>query len=100
MADPLVVKQTPEFARWRRDLRDRQAAIAIDRRIDRLARGLVGDAKSVGEGVLELRLNLGPGYRVYFTYRGTTLVILLCGGDKSTQTRDIALARNLAERQP
>lgn len=95
-----AVQETRQFARWREALRDRKASLALDRRIDRLARGLSGDAKAVGGGVMELRVHLGPGYRVYFTYRGAKLIILLCGGDKSSQTRDIALARELAEREP
>lgn len=73
------------------------ARIAI--RIDRLAAGHAGDAKPVGEGVSELRIDHGPGYRVYFTQQGTVTVILLCGGDKSTQAKDIARAKALAKEQ-
>jgi len=75
---------------------DRQARARIQVRIDRLLLGLVGDAKSVGEGVSELRIDFGPGYRVYFTKRGRELVILLAGGDKRTQDRDIKKAIQLA----
>ncbi len=95
-----IIQQTAQFVAWREGLRDRRAALAIDRRIDRLGRGLTGDAKPVGQGVSELRVHLGPGYRLYFTRRGARTIILLCGGDKSSQTRDIVLARELAELEP
>ncbi|MBU1326000.1 MAG: type II toxin-antitoxin system RelE/ParE family toxin [Alphaproteobacteria bacterium] len=94
---PPIIQRTSRFVAWREGLRDRRAAIAIDRRIDRLGRGLMGDVKSVGGEVSELRVDLGPGYRLYFTRRGSRIIILLCGGDKSSQTRDIALAQELAE---
>lgn len=100
MTDRAEVQETREFAQWREALRDRKASVVLDRRIDRLARGLRGDAKAVGGGVMELRVHLGPGYRIYFTYRGAKLIILLCGGDKNSQTRDIVRARELAEREP
>lgn len=77
-------------------LRDRKARAKIAIRIDRLIAGNVGDAQSVGNGVSELRIHYGPGYRVYFTRRRQTLVILLCGGDKSTQAKDIKTAKMLA----
>jgi putative addiction module killer protein len=77
-------------------LRDRRAVARIAARLDRLAAGNSGDAEPVGEGVSELRINYGPGYRVYFIRQGPVLVILLCGGDKSSQGRDIRLARALA----
>ena len=93
------VRQTEVFSKWLRELRDRQARVRIQTRIDRLQLGLTGDVKPVGEGVSELRIDYGPGYRVYFVWRGRELVILLAGGDKRTQDRDIkiamALARNL-----
>jgi putative addiction module killer protein len=82
------VRQTEAFAEWFSTLRDRQAEACIDR----LALGNPGDVRPVGEGVSELRIDYGPGYRLYFIQRGTTLVVLLAGGDKRTQSRDIAAA--------
>jgi putative addiction module killer protein len=93
----LEVRQTEVFQKWRRDLRDDKARAAIASRLGRLARGLVGDAKSVGGGVMEMRIHYGPGYRIYFTRRGREIVILLCGGDKDSQARDIEAAKALAE---
>ena len=90
------VRQTEVFSKWLRELRDRQARVRIQTRIDRLQLGLAGDAKPVGEGVSELRIDYGPGYRVYFIRRGRELVILLAGGDKRTQDRDIKTAMELA----
>jgi putative addiction module killer protein len=90
------VRQTESFARWLTGLRDRRARIRIQARIDRLAIGNPGDVKSVGGGISEMRIDYGPGYRVYFIERGAALVILLAGGDKRTQDRDIARARDLA----
>ncbi|WP_112313511.1 type II toxin-antitoxin system RelE/ParE family toxin [Pseudogemmobacter bohemicus] len=84
------------FDTWLSDLRDRRAVARIAARLDRLAAGNPGDVESVGEGVSELRINYGPGYRVYFIQRGPVLVILLCGGDKSTQSKDIKQAKVLA----
>lgn len=84
------------FDHWLSGLRDRRAVARIAARLDRLAAGNPGDAEPVGEGVSELRINYGPGYRVYFIQRGPVLIILLCGGDKSTQTRDITKAKALA----
>ena len=69
--------------------------MAIAKRIDRLAYGHLGDAKPVGEGITELRVHMGPGYRVYFTRRGDTIIVLLCGGDKASQARDIVRAKAL-----
>ncbi|WP_371346613.1 type II toxin-antitoxin system RelE/ParE family toxin [Ancylobacter sp. IITR112] len=91
----IEVRQTAEFVAWFRGLRDRQARARIDTRIVRLAGGNVGDAKRVGS-ISELRIDYGPGYRLYFTWRGTELVILLAGGDKRTQARDISFATRLA----
>ncbi|HEY0682942.1 MAG TPA: type II toxin-antitoxin system RelE/ParE family toxin [Steroidobacter sp.] len=85
------------FDRWLRDLRDRHARLRVHTRIDRLAGGNPGDAHSVGDGVSELRIDCGPGYRVYFMRRGVDAVVLLCGGDKSTQSRDIERAMAIAE---
>jgi putative addiction module killer protein len=90
------VRQTEAFAAWFSALRDRQAKARIAARIDRLALGNPGDVRPVGEGVSELRIDYGPGYRVYFVQRGTTLVVLLAGGDKRSQSRDIAAARAAA----
>ena len=90
------MRQTEVFATWFRALRDRQARARIQVRIDRLQLGLAGDVRPVGEGVSELRINYGPGYRVYFVRRGPELVILLAGGDKRTQNRDIQKAIELA----
>ena len=85
------------FDTWLSSLRDRRAVARIAARLDRLAAGNPGDVEPVGDGVSELRINYGPGYRVYFIQRGPVLVILLCGGDKSTQSKDIRQAKVLAE---
>ena len=84
------------FDRWLSGLRDRRAVARIAARLDRLAAGNPGDAQPVGEGISELRINYGPGYRVYFIQKGQVLIVLLCGGDKSTQDRDIRQAKALA----
>ena len=93
------MRQTPVFAKWLGGLRDRQARARVQVRMDRLALGLAGDVKPVGSGVRELRIDYGPGYRVYIKHQGRDVVILLAGGDKRTQDRDIkralALARDL-----
>ena len=86
------VRQTDVFTDWFAGLRDRQARARITVRIRRLSLGNPGDVKPVGSGVSEMRIDYGPGYRVYFTQRGEVVVILLCGGDKRTQDRDIAHA--------
>lgn len=96
MSVVLEIRQSPVYARWFANLRDRQARARVDVRIRRLSLGNPGDVKSVGDGVLELRIDYGPGYRVYFTRRGERLVILLAGGDKKSQTKDIAKAIELA----
>jgi putative addiction module killer protein len=90
------VRQTESFARWFAGLRDPRARARIQARIDRLEIGNPGDVKPVGSGISEMRIDYGPGYRVYFVARGTAIVILLAGGDKRTQERDIATARELA----
>ena len=77
--------------------RDDTARAAIAARISRLADGIAGDTKPVGEGVMEMRIHYGPGYRVYFVRRGSEIVILLCGGDKASQDRDIEMAKRLAK---
>ena len=92
----IEIRQTRVFSDWLAGLRDAQARARILVRLDRLARGNPGDVKAVGEGVSELRIAYGPGYRVYFVQRGKALVILLCGGDKGRQDRDIAAAKALA----
>ena len=92
----MEVRQTELFARWITSLRDRRARDRIQARIDRLEIGNPGDVKPVGEGVSEMRIDYGPGYRVYFVQRGETLIILLAGGDMRTQDRGIAAARRLA----
>lgn len=91
----IEVKQTRVFAQWLADLDDELAQTRIATRIVRVRNGLFGDAKSVGGSVSELRIDHGPGYRLYFTRQGRTIVILLCGGDKSSQKRDIRLAREM-----
>jgi putative addiction module killer protein len=92
----IEIRQTEVYARWFARLHDRQARACIDVRIRRLSLGNPGDVGSVGEGVSELRIDYGPGYRVYFVQRGSALVILPAGGDKSTQDRDIHTALELA----
>ncbi len=92
------IQQTEVFSRWFRRLRDREARVRIDKRIRRLAQGNLGDAAPVGEGVSEIRIPYGPGYRVYFVQRGKSLIILLAGGDKDSQRRDIPRALDLARR--
>jgi putative addiction module killer protein len=92
----IEVRQTETFAQWFRRLRDRGAQRRIQVRIDRLETGNPGDVRPVGGGVSEMRIDYGPGYRVYFVRRGVTLVILLAGGDKQTQQQDIAMALKLA----
>ena len=92
----IEVRETEIFARWLANLRDGRARARINARVRRLSIGNLGDAKSVGGGVLELRIDYGPGYRVYFVRRGEALVILVAGGDKRTQSQDIATAIRLA----
>ena len=90
------IRKTNAFAGWMRRLKDRTALAKIAVRLDRLADGHFGDVKSVGEGIRELRIHYGPGYRIYFTRRGDTLIILLCGGNKNSQAKDIRTAQTLA----
>lgn len=85
------------FDKWLSGLRDRRAVARITARLDRLASGNPGDVEPVGNGISELRVNYGPGYRVYYMRRGQYVVVLLCGGDKSSQSRDIKQAKALAE---
>jgi putative addiction module killer protein len=94
---PMIeIRKTEAYARWIDGLRDIRARARILARVERLAMGNPGDVRPVGEGVSELRINYGPGYRVYFSQRGRELFILLGGGDKSTQARDIKTALRLA----
>ena len=93
----IEIRKTDVFARWLDGLRDVQARARIQVRIERLALGNAGDCKAVGKGVAELRIDYGPGYRVYFSKRGSELVILLAGGDKRTQATDIRTAIRLAQ---
>ncbi len=92
----IAIRQTEVFAVWFRDLRDRRARARIQVRIDRLALGNPGDVRPVGEGVSELRIDYGPGYRVYFVRHGEAVIVLLAGGDKRTQAQDIDTALRLA----
>jgi putative addiction module killer protein len=91
------VRQTETFSKWLRKLRDIRARARIQARIDRLELGNAGDAKPLGEGVSEMRIDYGPGYRVYFIQKGSELIILLAGGDKRTQSRDIQKAIEIAK---
>ena len=91
------VRETVTFSSWLSGLRDARAKAEVARRVRRLALGDPGDVKPVGEGVRELRIHYGPGYRVYYVQRGSLLIILLCGGEKSGQAKDIALAWKLAK---
>jgi putative addiction module killer protein len=93
----IELKQTAVFSKWESRLRDKRARTMIAARLTRLAHGLPGDVEPVGEGVSELRIHYGPGYRVYFQQRGNVLIVLLCGGDKGSQARDIANAKKLAK---
>ena len=92
----IEIRETEIYSQWFKSLRNRQAKARIDIRIRRLSMGNPGDVKPVGQGVSELRIDYGPGYRVYFIQQGETLIILLAGGDKRTQERDIKTALDLA----
>jgi putative addiction module killer protein len=92
----IEVRKTEEFERWLRALRDRAARTKILVRIDRLTLGNPGDVRAVGGGISEMRIDHGPGYRAYFTQRGPVLIIILCGGDKDRQERDIRRAKEIA----
>lgn len=91
----IEIRQTETFQSWFAGLKDRRANQVIAKRLVRIEAGLMGDTKSVGEGVSEIRINYGPGYRLYFTKRGQTIIILLCGGDKGSQRRDIRAAQTM-----
>lgn len=91
------IRQTKVFSKWLRKMADIQARAVIARRIERVAGGNLGDVKPVGGKVSELRVNYGPGYRVYFARSGEAVIVLLCGGEKSSQKRDIAAAQKMAK---
>jgi len=92
----IEIRKTDAFAEWLDSLRDIQARARVQARIERLAAGNPGDVEPVGEGVSELRINYGPGYQVYFKQRGRQIIILLAGGDKNTQAKDIKAALRLS----
>jgi putative addiction module killer protein len=92
----LEIVQSSTFGKWLADLKDRRGRAIILTRIDRLATGNRGDWEPVGNGIFELRIHYGPGYRIYVLERGRTIAVLLCGGDKSSQKRDIATAKAIA----
>ncbi len=94
------VRRRPEFDAWLAGLRDVAGRAVIARRVQRIAFGNLGDVRSVGNGVSEVRVDYGPGYRVYFTRRGEVVIVLLCGGDKASQARDIDRAKALAKDVP
>jgi putative addiction module killer protein len=93
----LLVTRTDEYAAWFRKLHDARAKAKILTRIDRLLDGHAGDVAPIGDGLSELRIHYGPGYRVYFATRGASLILLLIGGDKDSQQRDIETAKRLAQ---
>ncbi|MCJ2017888.1 type II toxin-antitoxin system RelE/ParE family toxin [Methylobacterium sp. E-065] len=90
-----TIRQTEVYAAWFAGLRDERARARIDTRIRRVSLGNFGDVRAVGQGVSELRIDYGPGYRIYFAQRGSAIVLLLCGGDKRTQDRDIREAQSI-----
>jgi putative addiction module killer protein len=91
-----TVHESRSFQSWMSGLRDREAQARVNARVFRLQLGNPGDAKPVGDGIIEMRIPYGPGYRVYYMERGKQIVVLLCGGDKATQSRDIARAKEIA----
>jgi len=91
------IKETIYFSKWLRKLKDIQGKVTILRRIKRIKEGNFGDYKSIGDNIYELRITVGAGYRVYYTQRGDEIIILLLGGDKSTQSKDIAKAKKLSK---
>jgi putative addiction module killer protein len=92
----MEIRQTDLFEKWFSKLRDLEAKRRIAQRVARIKSGLLGDTKSVGDGIAELRIDYGQGYRLYFMTRGNQVILLLCGGDKSTQDKDIRIAKELA----
>ncbi|MCT8348600.1 type II toxin-antitoxin system RelE/ParE family toxin [Photorhabdus temperata] len=93
----IKVNRTPEVERWLKSLKDKTAKAKIIIRIDRMKEGNFGDAEPIGNGISELRIHQGKGYRVYFTNRNNEIVLLLCGGDKNTQQQDIKKAKEIAK---
>lgn len=93
-----TVQQTQKFSVWLTKLKDMKARITIVRRLERAQAGNLGDVKPVGESVYEMRVDIGPGYRLYYTMRGNELIVLLIGGDKSTQQKDIEKAKEMAKK--
>lgn len=93
----MEIKQTETFRNWETKLKDRRARTIIATRLMRLAEGLAGDVASVGDGVQELRIHYGPGYRIYFQQHGGAIIVLLSGGDKGSQKRDILIAKKIAQ---
>jgi len=91
------IRQTETYKQWFASLKDRNARARVDVRIRRMSLGNLGDVKSVGSGVSEIRIDYGPGYRLYFIFQKKRLIILLCGGEKSTQSKDIKLAQEIAQ---
>ena len=94
----IEIRQTETYRKWFDSLKDRNARMRIDIRIRRISLGNFGDVKPVGEGVSEIKIDYGPGYRIYFVQKKNTIIILLSGGDKSIQSRDIQKAHELAQR--
>ena len=90
------MQQSATFERWMRELRDRRAVARINARLLRIQAGQFGDVRPIGDGVLELRIHYGPGYRLYFVRQGATVVVLLCGGDKASERRDIEQTKRIA----
>ena len=93
----MTLRQTGVFTKWLEKLKDQTAQALITARLRRISAGLFGDCKPIGDGVSELRIDYGPGYRVYFILRGQEIIILLCGGIKTSQARDIEAAKRLAK---
>lgn len=93
----IEIKFTEEFSTWLAALRDRKARLVILSRLDRIAEGNFGDVAPIGEGISEIRIHYGPGYRLYFVKRDNTVVVMVCGGDKNSQSRDISKAKGLVK---
>ncbi len=91
------IEKTETFDKWLKNLKDRKAVLAITQRLNRAALGNFGDIKALGEGVYEMRIFLGPGYRMYYTIRNGVILLLLLGGDKSSQEKDIHMAKKISD---